>query len=190
MTTELSVLKRGRVLIGAIALLTVLVAVNITADLAGASNQIASSAKRNSATIDTAPLKQAGSADTPATRSVSPRSAKRWRFFMPISTAENRSLNFARYMYDNSAPDEYSSEIYSPSYWDEYDSGLCKRQGYSKVKCFNYIAAEFEIVNGSGQVIGYDEFSCAWYTDVWYPVGTKRFLKWNTYQFTCFWESD
>lgn len=163
----------------------------MTAGPTSASNELRATAERNAAGTAAGPRVEHPS---PTTRSISGtpslRKAKLWRFFMPVSRAENRSLGFARYMYFNTAPDDYTSDVYSDSYWEDYDAGLCKRLSYSKVRCFAYIAAEFNVRDEYDQIIGSDEYSCSWYTNVWHPVGKRRVLKWNTERFDCFWESE
>ncbi len=183
--------ERARGLAVALLLMGLTIGLGMTAGPTNASNELRAAAVRSATDAEAGP--QVGS-PSPSTRSTtdtrSLRKGKIWQFYMPVSRAENKSLGFARYMYFNSAPDDYTNDVNSDSYWDEYDAGLCKRQSYSRVRCFAYVAAEFNIRDEFDQIVGTDMYSCSWYTNVWHPVGKRRVLKWNTERFDCFWDSE
>jgi hypothetical protein len=111
------------------------------------------------------------------------------RFFMPFPVAKNQSVVFARYFSNNTYPEEFTDEVES-SYWDYYDTGLCERNSYSKMTCFSYASADFDIVNYYDEVVGEDTFVCAWDTAVWYPFARRKTLKWTAFDSACFWRSE
>jgi hypothetical protein len=157
---------------------------------AKADNQISSSLPRVELG-ESQPLigELAGQAGAAASYGSVSRSKKK-RFMMPVSRAAGRTASFVRYMFNNSAPDEFSVELDPPTYWDRFDWGLCKRRSYTKVVCFSYLEADFNLIDENDQVVGSDTFVCGWDTAVWYPVARRPVLKWTTLNAGCFWESE
>lgn len=114
---------------------------------------------------------------------------------MRASTAEARTVSFARYLADNTLPNDYSQETEGIDLgtipWAEYGGGLCKRKGYSRVNCFWFVETEtIDLYDETNQLVDFGTFACGGYMDSWYPRARRPILKSRLTEGLCYWNSE
>lgn len=183
----------GAFLVGLVLISPFSASAAVRADSSKASDLTAIEAKiRIQDTADGDPALPFAREITPGAKSPSLRKRKKRRWFMPASVARNKARSFARYVGNQSYPEDYSDDPdLIGSVWETFSTGSCKRRGFSRVNCFWAVFSEpFDLIDEFDNVVGEDEFFCAGFLDVWYPRAVRRAVKIRNTSSLCDWNSN